>query len=111
MYIAQVEGDRLQGKFYLPGHQVKVIDVGGQPEVRVTAALVGGQHQFTTVQLELHQAQAGRLVALGTGLTQEKHVVLAVALLPVDFRYQWGQLLEIGGVTVHQDRTAIIPPS
>nr|DAQ36156.1 MAG TPA: hypothetical protein [Caudoviricetes sp.] len=110
MYIAQVEGDRLQGKFYLPGHQVQVVNVGRQSEVRITAALVGGQNQFTTVQLELHQTQAGRLVAFRTGLTQEKHVVLAVAFLPVDFRYQRRQLLEICRVTVHQDGTAVIPP-
>ena len=42
MYIAQVESDRLQGKFYLPRHQVQVVNIGRQPEVRVTATLVGG---------------------------------------------------------------------
>ena len=40
MYIAQVESDRLQGKFYLPRHQVQVVNIGRQPEVRVTATLV-----------------------------------------------------------------------
>ena len=88
MHVAQVQGDGLQGKFYLPGHQVQVVNVGRQSEVRVTATLVGGQHQFPVIQLKLHQTQAGCLVAFRAGLTQKKHVVLAVAFLPVDFRYQ-----------------------
>lgn len=110
MYISQKEGDRLQGKFYLPCHQVQVVNIGRQPEVRVAAALVGRQNQFPVIQLELYQTQAGCLITFGTSLTQKKHIVLAVALLPVDFRYQWRQLLEIGRITVHQDGTAIIPP-
>ena len=28
MYIAQIESERLQGKFYLPRHQVQVVNIG-----------------------------------------------------------------------------------
>ncbi len=101
MYIAQIQGDRLQGKFYLPGHQVQVVNVGRQSEVRIAAALVGGQNQFTTVQLELYQTQTGCLVALGTGFAQKKHVVLAVAPLPVNLRDQRRKFFEIRRVAVH----------
>lgn len=94
MYISQVEGDRLQGKFYLPCHQVQMINVSRQSEICITAALVCGQHQFSIVNLKLHQAQAGRLVAFHTGLTQEKHIILTVTFLPVDFVYEWRQLLK-----------------
>lgn len=65
--VAKEEGDGLQGQVYLARHQVEVVDVRGQAEVGIGAALVGGYYQLPIVNLELHEAQAGCLVALGVG--------------------------------------------
>lgn len=111
MHITEVEGNRLQGQIDLPGHQVEVIDVGGQPEVGVGTALVGRHHQLAAVDLELHEAEARRLIGLRIGGAEEEHIILAAALLPVDSVDEWRQLLEVGGVTVHQRMAAVIPPT
>ena len=71
MDVGQIEGDGLQGQIDLPGHQIQVVEVGRQPQIGIAAALVGRQDQFPAVYLELHEAQAGGLVGLHVGGTEE----------------------------------------
>ena len=72
-----------------------MIDVGRQPEVGIGAALVCCQYQFALIDLELYQAEARGLVALGIGSSEEEYIVLAIAFLAVYLLDQRWQLLEI----------------
>ncbi len=76
MHVAQEQCYRLEGEVYVPGHEVEVVYVGLQPEVRVGAALVGRHYKFPVLDLELHERQAWRLAALGLGSAEEQHIVL-----------------------------------
>ena len=51
------------------------------------------------------------MIGLRVGGSEEQHIVFAAALLPVDSVDEWRQLLEVGGVTVHQRMAAVIPPA
>ncbi len=94
----------------MPCHKVEVVYVGRKPEVRVGTALVGGHHQFALLDLELHERQAGRLVAFGFGCPEEQHIVFGRPSFRIDPGEQRRQLLEIGGVGVDQDRATVVPP-
>ena len=66
----QFETDSLvTGKQCTGTWDIVLVNMSRQSEICITAALVCGQHQFSIVNLKLHQAQAGRLVAFHTGLT------------------------------------------
>ena len=93
MDVAEVYRDGLERKVYLSGHEIQMVDVGRKSEVGVGTALVGRNHEPAVVDLELHQAEARRLIALGVCGSEEQHVVLAVSLLPVDPGDQCRQLL------------------
>ncbi len=51
------------------------------------------------------------MIGLRVGGSEEQHIVFAAALFPVDFGDERRQLLEVGGVTVHQRMAAVIPPT
>ena len=51
------------------------------------------------------------MIGLRVGGSEEQHIVFAAALFPVDFGEERRQLLEVGGVTVHQRMAAVIPPT
>ena len=87
-----------------------MIEVGRQTEVSITAALVGGQHQLTQLNLEPYQAKAWCLVALRICRTKEKHIILAVALLTLDALDERWQLFEVGWITIDERCTAIVSP-
>ena len=109
MHIRKVQRDGLQRQIYLPSHEVEVIDVRRQTEVCVRAALVSRHHQFAVLYLELDERQARSLICLRIGGAEEQHIVLAVALLAVDFGDERRQLLKIGGVGVYKNGTAVVP--
>ena len=44
MHVGKVQRDGFQWEVNLPGHEVEVVDVGWQAEVRVRAALVSRHH-------------------------------------------------------------------
>lgn len=110
MHIRKVQRDGLQREVNLPGHKVEVVDVRWQAEVRIRAALVSRHHQFAVLNLELNERQTRSLVCLRIGGTEEQHIVLAVALLAVDFGNERRQFLKIGWVGVHEDGTAVVSP-
>lgn len=87
-----------------------MVDVRGQAKAGIGTPLVGGQHQFTVINLELYKGEARCLVAFGIRRAKEQHIVLTVPLLFVDASHQRRQLLEVGGVTVHKDWPHIVPP-
>ena len=76
VHISEVQRYILQWQVYLSCHEVKVIYIGWQSEVCITASLIGRQNQLAFVYLELNQAQAWCLVALRTCLAEEQHIVL-----------------------------------
>jgi len=70
--IAEVQRYILQWQVYLSCHEVKVIYIGWQFKVCITASLIGQQNQLAFVYLELNQTQAWCLVALRTCLPVPK---------------------------------------
>ena len=110
MHIAKIKRNGFEGQVYPPCHQIKMIDVGRKAEVGVRTALVRRYDQLTLVYLELHKAQAGRLVRFHACRSKEQHIVLAAAPFPVYSFYKGRQLLHVGRVAVHQRMAAVVPP-
>ena len=110
MHVADVECNGAQRQFRETSHKIEMIEVGRQTEVGIAAALVGGQHQLTQLNLESYQAKALCLVALGICRTEEKHIILAAALLTLDALDERWQLFEVGWITIDERCTAIVPP-
>ncbi len=76
MDIAKIEGYGFQWEIYLSGHQIKMINVGRQSKISVRASLVCGNDKPSIIDLELHETQARRLIALGIGGTEKQDIIL-----------------------------------
>lgn len=58
MDVAKVKRDRFQPEIDLAGHQVQMVNIGRQSEIRIAATLVSRYNQLALVNLELYQAKA-----------------------------------------------------
>ena len=76
MDVAEIKSYGFQWVIYLSGHQVKMINVGRQSKISVRTPLVCGNDKPPIINLELHEAQARRLIALGIGGTEEQDIIL-----------------------------------
>jgi len=76
MDVAEIKSYGFQRKIYLPGHQVKMINVSRQSEIGVRTPLVCGNDKPPIINLELHETQARRLITLGICGTEEQDIIL-----------------------------------
>ena len=108
--IPEEECDAFEREIYLAGDEVEVIDVSRQAEVAIATTLIGRYDELAFIYLELDEAGAWGLATFCLSLPEEEDVVFAIALLAVNPRNQWRQLLKVGRVAVDEDGTTIVPP-
>lgn len=91
-------------------HQVKMVNVGRQPEIGIAAALVGRHYEQAVLYLKLYQRQARLLVGLRAGFAKKQDIVFALTHFLLDFLHKCRKLAEIGRITIDKLFAAIILP-